>query len=108
VKSVGSSTFVFPLSPMSAPQFFKISLKRSTIGLAPDYRAAARTLGLHRSHQTVYRPADSTTAGLILKLKELVKVENVASIPTSAEINAARRAPRGYQVVEKQGAFTKV
>ncbi|GAB5593653.1 hypothetical protein Unana1_08553 [Umbelopsis nana] len=92
---------------MSASTFFKISLKRSTIGLAPEYRAAAKTLGLHRSHQTVYRPANPTNAGLILKLKELVKVENVASVPSKQEIKAAAKAPRGYQVISKQGAFAK-
>jgi large subunit ribosomal protein L30 len=92
---------------MSASQFFKISLKRSTIGLAPEFKAAAKTLGLHRSHQTVYRPANSTNAGLILKLKELVKVENVASIPTKEEIKVAAKAPRGYQIASKQGAFLK-
>lgn len=80
---------------------------RSTIGLAPEYRAAAKTLGLHRSHQTVYRAANPTNAGLILKLKELLKVENVASVPSREEIKASRRAPRGYQIISKQGAFTK-
>ncbi|KAI9025993.1 hypothetical protein CLU79DRAFT_744096 [Phycomyces nitens] len=81
-----------------AANYFKVTLKRSTIGLSDDFRAATLTLGLVRLHQTTYQPVNPSTAGLILKLKELVKVEHVASIPTPEEIKAAK-PPRGYKVV---------
>ncbi|KAF7731682.1 hypothetical protein EC973_008853 [Apophysomyces ossiformis] len=86
-------------STASAAKYFKVTLTRSTIGLSKDYRAAAKTLGLHRLHQTTYQPISPSSAGLILKLKELVKVENVDSIPTKEELKAAK-PDRGFKVVE--------
>ncbi|KAI8342060.1 hypothetical protein BC941DRAFT_415260 [Chlamydoabsidia padenii] len=82
----------------AAANYYKITLKRSTIGLSKDYKAAAHTLGLYRLHQTSYQPVNASTAGSILKLKELVKVENVNSIPTRQDLLAAKPA-RGYQVI---------
>ncbi|KAI7872735.1 hypothetical protein BDF14DRAFT_1748278 [Spinellus fusiger] len=81
-----------------AAKYFKVTLKRSTIGLPKEYRAATLTLGLVRLHQSKYHPVNPSTAGHILKLKELVHVEQVASIPTAEEIKAAK-PPRGYKVV---------
>lgn len=76
---------------------------RSTIGLPSRYRAATQSLGLHHLQQTVYYPVNPTTAGLILKLKELLKVETVSRVPTPEEARAGRKAERGYRVVKKGG-----
>ncbi|KAG0175255.1 hypothetical protein DFQ28_002115 [Apophysomyces sp. BC1034] len=89
---------LFSTTTASAAKYFKVTLTRSTIGLSKDYRAAAKTLGLHRLHQTTYQPVNASSAGLILKLKELVKVQNVESIPTREELDAAKPA-RGFKVV---------
>ncbi|KAI8366678.1 uncharacterized protein BYT42DRAFT_587489 [Radiomyces spectabilis] len=85
-------------SSAAVAKYYKVTLKRSTIGLSQDYRAAAKTLGLVRLHQTTYQPVNPSTAGLILKLKELVHVENVASIPTKEQLLAAK-PERGYKVI---------
>ncbi|SAM06835.1 hypothetical protein [Absidia glauca] len=82
----------------AAANYYKVTLKRSTIGLSKDYRAAAHTLGLYRLHQTTYQPVNASTAGSILKLKELLRVENVDAIPTKEDLLAAKPA-RGYQVI---------
>ncbi|RUS33553.1 hypothetical protein BC938DRAFT_471113 [Jimgerdemannia flammicorona] len=85
----------------TSTSFYKVTLKRSTIGLASTYRAATRTLRLNRLHQTVYHPISPTAAGLILKLKELLKVEIVKRVPTREEERAERSPPKGYRVVKK-------
>ncbi|KAI9308233.1 hypothetical protein BJ944DRAFT_260655 [Cunninghamella echinulata] len=78
--------------------YYKITLKRSTIGLSKDYKAAAHTLGLYRLQQTTYQPVNASTAGSILKLKELVQVENVDKIPTKEDIRASK-PDRGYKII---------
>ncbi|KAI8052618.1 uncharacterized protein B0P05DRAFT_562179 [Gilbertella persicaria] len=89
---------LFSTSTKTAADYYKITLKRSTIGLPQDVRAASKTLGLFRLHQTSYKPVNASTAGLILKLKELVQVQVVDHIPTKEELKAAKPA-RGYTVV---------
>ncbi|ORZ21691.1 hypothetical protein BCR42DRAFT_408120 [Absidia repens] len=88
----------FLSSSTNAANYYKITLKRSTIGLSKDFKAAAHTLGLYRLQQTTYQPVNASTAGSILKLKELVKVENVDAIPTKEDLLAAK-PPRGYKVI---------
>jgi len=100
-----ASTSASVSTPSTSESFYKITLIRSTIGLAPPYRAATQTLGLHRLHKTVYYPVSPTAAGLILKLKELLKVETVSRVPTLEEVRVERKAERGYRVVKK-GGFT--
>ncbi|CDH53185.1 predicted protein [Lichtheimia corymbifera JMRC:FSU:9682] len=86
---------LFSSSSAVASKYYKVTLTRSTIGLSKDYRAAAKTLGLHRLHQTKYHTVNPSSAGLILKLKEIVKVENVDAIPEKV----SNKAERGYKVV---------
>ncbi|ORX44580.1 hypothetical protein DM01DRAFT_1312346 [Hesseltinella vesiculosa] len=85
----------------SASKYYKITLRRSPIGLSKDHRASAQTLGLFKLHQTSYQPANASTAGTILKLKELLQVENVDSIPTKEQLQA-NKPDRGYQVIGKK------
>lgn len=92
---------LFTTSTKAAADYYKITLKRSAIGLPQDIRAASKTLGLFRLHQTSYKPVNASTAGLILKLKELVQVELVDHIPTKEEV-AALKPARGYTVVGRK------
>lgn len=89
---------LFSTSTRAAADFYKITLKRSSIGLPQDIKAAAKTLGLVRLQQTSYKPVNASNAGLILKLKEIVQVQLVDHIPTAQEI-AATKPARGYTIV---------
>lgn len=92
---------LFSSSTKAAADYYKITLKRSVIGLPEDTRAATKTLGLFRLHQTTYKPVNAGTAGLILKLKELVKVELIDRIPTKEELSTNKPA-RGYTVIGRK------
>ncbi|GAA5816124.1 hypothetical protein MFLAVUS_009647 [Mucor flavus] len=92
---------LFTTSTKAASDYYKITLKRSSIGLPKDIKAASKTLGLVRLHQTSYKPVNASNAGLILKLKELVQVEVVDHIPTKEEL-AALKPSRGYTVVGRK------
>ena len=80
---------------------YKITLRRSAISLPEPFKATLVSLGIHRRMQTVYHPHTSECAGKILKLKELVEVENVSTsaVRTKTEQRQERRASRGYRVV---------
>lgn len=62
-------------------KYYQITLMRGLIGLPQSTRKIVRTLGLTKRHQIVWQPITSSIAGMILKLKELVRVECVADIP---------------------------
>ncbi|KAJ1667040.1 39S ribosomal protein L33, mitochondrial [Coemansia sp. RSA 1813] len=66
--------------PNEQGKFWKVTLKRSPIGLHPRTRETARALGLERRGHVVYRQISSELAGMILKLKEIVKVELVDKV----------------------------
>ncbi|KAI9144900.1 hypothetical protein BKA69DRAFT_1051991 [Paraphysoderma sedebokerense] len=57
--------------------YFKVTLLRSTIGLPRATRKTVTALGLKKPHSVVYQPVNPSTAGSILKLKEILKVENM-------------------------------
>src|SRR5581483_2576573 len=76
--------------------FFKITLKRSTIGLPLKLRRVARALGLRRLQQTVYHSQTAYIAGMILKVKEILQVKNVKRIPTPEE--GKKKAEKGYVI----------
>ncbi|KAL1923393.1 mitochondrial 54S ribosomal protein uL30m [Calcarisporiella thermophila] len=78
----------------SKNHLYKITLIRSPIGLPEKTRNVTRALGFYRLKQTVYKPQTPTYAGMILKIKELVRVENVDQIG-----NDKKRPDRGYVVV---------
>ncbi|KAJ2676337.1 hypothetical protein IWW42_000626 [Coemansia sp. RSA 1085] len=75
-------------------KLWKITLKRSPIGLHPNTRENARVLGLTRCGHVVFRPVSNELAGKILKIKEIVKVELVDKVtPIKNE------AASGFQVI---------
>ncbi|KAF8193349.1 hypothetical protein BJ912DRAFT_960805 [Pholiota molesta] len=87
---------------------FKITLRRSGISMGDKIKGTLLALGFHRRHQTVYHPHGPEVAGKILRVKELVEVENVPThmVMTAGQQRQARKAPRGYKVVgTRRGAF---
>ncbi|EGN99362.1 hypothetical protein SERLA73DRAFT_182313 [Serpula lacrymans var. lacrymans S7.3] len=79
---------------------FKITLRRSAIALGEKKKETLVSLGIHRRMQTVYHRHCPEVAGKILKVKELVEVENVPAhmVRTQSEQRLERRPPRGYVV----------
>lgn len=79
---------------------FKITLRRSAIGLGDKKKKTLLSLGITRRLQTVFMPHCPQVAGKILLLKELVEVENVlaSAVRTKQEQRIERKAPRGYVV----------
>jgi len=88
------------ISDSSAPTHFKITLLRSAIGLPQRYRQTLETLGIHRRGRTVFHVHNQVTAGKILRVKELVQVQNVhaSEVKTQTEMRRERKAVRGYTI----------
>lgn len=84
-----------------ASSFFRITLHRSQIGMPQRTRDVLSALGLHKRGKTVYHPVHPQFAGMIMKVKELVKVDEVAYRPTPKEIRNARRPDPGFWVERK-------
>ncbi|WVW82143.1 ribosomal protein L30 [Kwoniella bestiolae CBS 10118] len=61
----------------SVPTHHLITLIRSPIGLPTSSRKTLEALGLHRLRESALHPYGETTAGRILRVKELVHVANV-------------------------------
>ncbi|KAJ9138651.1 hypothetical protein NKR23_g8389 [Pleurostoma richardsiae] len=78
--------------------FFRITLHRSAIGLPERTRGVLAALGLRRRCQTVYHPVSPQFAGMIMKVKELVRVEEVDRALTAREMREERRPEPGFFV----------
>ncbi|EKJ76747.1 hypothetical protein FPSE_02933 [Fusarium pseudograminearum CS3096] len=78
--------------------FFRITLHRSAIGLPERTRGVLAALGLRRRMQTVFHPVHPQFAGMILKVKELVRVEEVDRVLSQREVKAARTPDAGFYV----------
>ncbi|KAN0092564.1 hypothetical protein V8E55_003348 [Tylopilus felleus] len=89
-----------PSHENEANTHFKITLRRSAIALGDRKKETLTALGLHRRMQTVYHQHTPEAAGKIIKVKELVEVENVpaSAVRTQSEQRWERRAPRGYSI----------
>jgi len=79
--------------------FFRITLNRSAIGLPKRTRGVLMALGLRRRTQTVFHPVSAQVGGMLMKVKELVRVEEVEAAKTRAEVRAERRPDAGFEVV---------
>ena len=88
------------ISNSAAPTHFKITLLRSAIGLPQRYRRTLESLGIHRRGKTVFHVHNPETAGKILRVKELVQVQNVhaSKVKTKTEMRRERKAVRGYSI----------
>lgn len=52
----------------------KVTLKKSTIGCKKDQIATVETLGLRKIGQSVEKPDNPQTRGMVFKVKHLVEV----------------------------------
>jgi ribosomal protein L30 len=78
-------------------KYYKITLKRGLIGIPKRVRDVAKTLGLNKREQSVFVPVTANSAGKILRVKELVSVENVKELPE--DVGKRRPYPTGYRLV---------
>ena len=82
--------------------FWKVTLMRSGIGLSKRRNDTLVALGLRKRFRTVYKPVNPQIAGLLLRVKELVKLELVNEAETKEDMKAKRKPDKGY-VVESVG-----
>ncbi|KAI9770746.1 MAG: 39S ribosomal protein L33, mitochondrial [Geoglossum simile] len=78
--------------------FFKITLIRSAIGLPQKTRGVLAALGLRKRMRTVFHPVSTEVAGQIMKVKELVAVQEVEKSLTKQEMRDLRRPDPGYYI----------
>ncbi|KAI1076423.1 ribosomal protein L30p/L7e-domain-containing protein [Whalleya microplaca] len=78
--------------------FFRITLHRSAIGLPKRTRGVLAALGLRKRTQTVFHPVTPQFGGLILKVKELVRVEEVDRALSPAELREERKPEPGFWI----------
>ncbi|KAH6891267.1 hypothetical protein B0T10DRAFT_484851 [Thelonectria olida] len=78
--------------------YFRITLQRSAIGLPERTRGVLAALGLRRRMQTVFHPVHPQFAGMILKVKELVRVQEVERRLTKQEVKMERTPDAGFYV----------
>ncbi|KAM4059154.1 ribosomal protein [Hirsutella rhossiliensis] len=76
--------------------FFRITLHRSAIGLPERTRGVLAALGLRRRAQTVFHPVEPQFAGMILKVKELVRVAEVPRRVGKAALRRERKPDQGF------------
>ncbi|KAG0226226.1 hypothetical protein BGW42_003820 [Actinomortierella wolfii] len=80
---------------------FKVTQTRSIIGLPKSTIKVLKSLGLgRRIGRPVFQPHDAATAGKLLKVKEVIKVENMPG-PIPPQGYQRTRATKGYTVVGK-------
>ncbi|KAI1822380.1 ribosomal protein L30p/L7e-domain-containing protein [Xylaria intraflava] len=78
--------------------FFRITLHRSAIGLPRRTHGVLRALGLRKRFKTVFMPVTPDSAGMIMKVKELVVVQEVDRALTSKELRAERKPEPGFYI----------
>ncbi|KAG6023859.1 hypothetical protein E4U41_001914 [Claviceps citrina] len=78
--------------------YFRITLHRSAIGLPLRTRGALAALGLRKRMQTVFHPVEPQFAGMIMRVKELVRVQEVETRLDKAEVRRERRPESGFYV----------
>lgn len=78
--------------------YFRITLMRSGIGMPKRTRGVLAALGLRRRMKTVFHPVSPEVAGKIMKVKELVHVQEVDKSLTKEELREERRPDPGYYV----------
>jgi large subunit ribosomal protein L30 len=82
--------------------YWKVTLIRSGIGLSKRRNDTLVALGLRKRFRTVYKQINPQIAGLLLRVKELIKLELVDEVKTKEEMRVERKPERGY-VVESVG-----
>ncbi|KAL7624161.1 39S ribosomal protein L33, mitochondrial [Parahypoxylon ruwenzoriense] len=88
--------------------FFRITLHRSAIGLPQRTRGVLAALGLRKRTQTVFQPVSAQAAGMIMKVKELVKVEEVDRALSPKELRDERRPEPGFWIEKAVPRLSKI
>ncbi|KAI1201884.1 ribosomal protein L30p/L7e-domain-containing protein [Nemania serpens] len=78
--------------------YFRVTLHRSGIGLPKRTRGVLAALGLRKRCQTVFHPVTPDSAGMIMKVKELVVVHEVAAALTSKQLREERKPEPGFWI----------
>ncbi|KAF9109022.1 hypothetical protein BGX27_008073 [Mortierella sp. AM989] len=101
-RAYSTSTAVSEAAPAAVSTgHYKVTRTRSLIGVPKSTIKVLKSLGLGRKiGRPVFQPHEATAAGKILKVKELVKVENIPG-PIPPEGYQRTRATKGYKVVGK-------
>lgn len=81
--------------------YFRITLMRSAIGLPLRKNMVLHALGLKKRMATVFYPVSQDVAGQIMKVKELVDVQEVDESLTKAQVHLRRKPDPGYYVEAK-------
>jgi large subunit ribosomal protein L30 len=87
--------------------YFRIVQIRSAIGLPHKTRGVLHALGLKKRLSIVYHPVSPDVAGQIMKVKELVDVEEVDTPMTWQEIRQSRRPDPGFYIERTVGDQTQ-
>jgi large subunit ribosomal protein L30 len=97
-QAVSYSINSFEPSSSGTMAFFKITLRRSAIGLPQKTRGVLAALGLRKRMRTVFHPVSTEVAGQIMKVKELVAVQEVEEALNRQEMRKLRQPDPGYYV----------
>jgi large subunit ribosomal protein L30 len=98
-----STTFPQSLSRIpESTMYWKVTLMRSGIGLSKRRNDTLVALGLRKRFRTVYKPINPQIAGLLLRVKELIRLELVDEIETKEAMKQRRKPEKGY-IVESVG-----
>jgi len=76
--------------------FFRITLTRSGIGMPKRTQGVLKALGLRHRMATVFYPVTPEVAGQIMRVKELVTVQEVDKALTKEELKAERKPDPGF------------
>lgn len=76
--------------------YFRITLLRSAIGLPRRSTDVLKALGLKKRMNTVFHRVSPSVAGQIMKVKELVSVQEVDRALTKQEVRLERKPDPGY------------
>ena len=73
---------------------------RSGIGLPYSINKTLKAIGLTKRMHSIFLPISQKSAGQILKIKELVKVEHAESVISRCEMRIQRQPPRGFDIIQ--------
>jgi large subunit ribosomal protein L30 len=78
--------------------YFRITLMRSAIGLPGRTTGVLKALGLKKRMATVFHRVTPAVAGQIVKVKELISVQEVDQPLTKQEVYLERKPDPGYYI----------
>lgn len=80
--------------------YLRITQMRSAIGLPSKTLRVLQALGLGRKRMaTRYHAVSPEIAGMVLKVKELVRVQHVEKALTQQEERRLRQPIKGYEII---------